>query len=206
MQGKKEMMTSDLGSAVEDWINGQDKPKKLILDPERAREDAVAFASEMSEIAELMRDSHHMHEINNQAWITKCEALNELHVEARMVGIGDGSVTFVDYHQVRDETIAILGVNSPYVLMIGLHTDEATREAIEVKLEAEEFPAVDTEYYFDSDGNYAKVSYLPVDLVDGDHVLDRSGPKDYQNQVTEMTPADFERVRYALPILRANIK
>src|SRR3989344_5772138 len=116
--------------------------------------------------------------------------------------LGNGSVGFT-----RDPSGQIsgkdVGVDAEYILDIGLHMDKATEaQAKSIKW----YPAFNTRFFFDKDGNYAVVAFLPKRRIESDQLID-IGPSDHFNFAkTPFTPAKAEFAGMALNYLMNRVK
>lgn len=128
----------------------------------------------------------------------------------RIKGIGDHLYEqhFVNFDYDRKELQPDLketfGVDTPLMLSVSFHTDEATMPRIEEHVRrggTVEF--IYTRYYFDHQGNYAKTICLPNDWEDPRPEISRNNW--YKTLRADMTPEDFELIGGTLEFLKGEL-
>lgn len=121
--------------------------------------------------------------------------------------LGYGDVTFfhspheTDRQRYKEE----LGIDTPNRLSIGLATDSQTRAATREYLGLGE--NIETDYFFDSQGHFAKVIGIPKSILDERRRVQLEGHelKDMYYVVTEMTEKDFVIAKAALGELQRRL-
>jgi len=125
----------------------------------------------------------------------------------RVSGIGSGSIALL--YNIRDAELHFarnLKVNTNSMLHLGLHMDEATMPQAQAFLEAtpNTASAFQTSYYFDTLGNYGKLSAFPRHLTTRSNV--HGWRKSFLALVeSPMTPVDFELAGTSLIALNSRL-
>lgn len=95
------------------------------------------------------------------------------------------------------------GINSPWELFVGVHTDMQTVPQIKALLEKRPNMAyiLGSYYYFDDEGNYEKNMILPPGIEDDRPVLETFGDTGFRRIKCEIEPGEFELISFALGVL-----
>lgn len=133
----------------------------------------------------------------------------ESHIEALAPTIGDGSVTFYVSLKGNNQDFPGIGIQTPYRLDVGIHSDEMTREAMEQKGRdpSNRFsPATTFLVGKNKNGEYAlgKVSRLPLDIRTSHPELRRTTL--YKWVGSELQPGDVEMAGAVINMLTERLK
>jgi hypothetical protein len=126
--------------------------------------------------------------------------------QERLGGLGEGKIELIHdesggpSNQGAREVQQFLGVNTPNLLRIYLHMDDATVEQTRAHLEktGEDRTLLRTDYYFDAGGRYAKFTTAPNTKIPNKLLLHQFANPD---QRFPMMPADFTLATFALLVL-----
>ena len=180
--------------------NNQRISERAPLNPEIAKEAAKRLAEKEDQLADLLKP-HFKGEEHKEAIDD-----NFIYTESDNGGFGisdlsapfSGKYTRLSY--IPDERFhSKVGVETKYRLYINEHTDEETMEQFleEERRQGRRPQGVfETQYYFDHNGNYGKVSIFPNYIEDSREVLEQR--TNVKTVVSKMIGGDFEMAGAAL--------
>lgn len=193
----------------------QPKPARVI-----SIEDARQFSQEVAAMEEELVSSMKKHIAEGHefgGFLSKDdEEISFGTYDSKIRGIGNGYIGLNHYLSPNPQAKEV-DVQTNNVLAIRVHTDMQTvpkmnelhEEKVEVKEKygAERSPiehVLNTQYYFDKDGSFAKIVFIPYDIQDN-----RPTIKGFENSFKftrgvkgEMTSLDVELVDFALTRLK----
>lgn len=183
-------------------------------------EDARQFSQEVAAMEEELVSSMKKHIADGRefgGFLSKDnEAISFGTYDSKIRGIGIGYIGLNHYLNPNPQAKEV-DVQTNNVLMIGVHTDMQTmpkvRDLHEKKVEVKEKHGAArspienqlyTQYYFDKDGSFAKIVFIPYDIQDN-----RPTIKGFENNLKftrgvkgEMTSLDVELVGFGLTRLK----
>lgn len=172
---------------------------------EIAAYSARQLAKTAYEIAEMVKSGQIETSPVDNFHLAKSESGNEFDISTHSEDIKDstGKPIVIGFESVARSTRQLLGVDAKYQLSIHVHNDQESEEAF--REFAQKAPAramlASTSYFFDEDGNFAKVSNIPKEVADrrkpieDDFITRRPN---VNSVYSKMTPSDFELVGKAL--------
>lgn len=128
-------------------------------------------------------------------------------------GLGKGEVILYATNSKSSMATKHARLNTRYILTIGVHTDDSTRDHAEAT-DSTEKNHLGTRYFFDNQGNFGKEVYVPKAALNPGQITFSTmyfdgKPSTYQNLVWEkrnMTAGDFELAGTTLQKLQLLIK
>lgn len=172
---------------------------------EIAAYSAQQLAKTAHEIAEMVKSGQLETSSNDNFHLMKSESGEEFDIHTRSEDVKDstGEPVSIGFESTTRSTRHIVGVDAKYQLNVGIHNDQESEEAF--RKFAQKNPAramfASTSYFFDENGNFAKVSNIPMEVADrrkpieDDFITRRPN---VSSVFSKMTPSDFELVGKAL--------
>jgi hypothetical protein len=185
---------------LEEFFQREFSGEEESLDPELAKEEAKRLAALEGEINSRLRKFPDTGKIIQNTELSADRKVQRMGSELdfrwsncpELTGMGSKSIWY-SYFENKEQIIDAeeVGVHSPNELRLWLQTDKQTRQQVGELMKSGKHFSLSTDYFFDKDGNFAKVVSVPLEIKEErEGFSPRGGDQKYVK--TEMAAGDFE--------------
>lgn len=174
---------------------------------------AQQLAKTAQEIGEMIKSGQLEASPTDNFHLMKSDSGDEfdIHTHSEDVKGSTGEPVSIGFESTGRSIRHIVGVDAKYQLKIGVHNDQESEEAFRKFAQTNPARAMfaSTSYFFDEEGNFAKVSKIPREVADRRKPIDNNLFKRGPNLISvfsKMTPSDFELVGKALGTISTRAK